>query len=366
MRETIRRLVFPNSFAFLAAAAGSLAAQQVTLNPDLDNTIYEDPTGNLSNGQGEFLFAGRSPQLLGIQRGLLRFDVAGSIPKHATITSVSLTLDMDRTANLNPFPVSLHRVAQSWGEGASKATMGEGGGAPAQQGDATWLHRFFATSSWTNKGGDFAATASASQLVGPIGVYTWNSTAALVADVQLWLDQPGQNFGWMLLGDENVGTNSKRFGSRDNLIPTVRPMLTIGYGDPKAAVISTGQGCKQSAPNPLQSAGSGVPALGNQNFAVDVSNGPGNTSALLFTSFGLSPGPIPFPPSCNFYLDATRVLQVLSVTGVDGAGSGRFALPIPNDAPLVGAELDTQTLVVDLAAPFLLVASNALTLRLGR
>jgi len=58
------------------------------------------------------------------------------------------------------------------------------------------------------QGGDFSAIVSASQSVGPVGFYTWNSTQ-MVSDVQSWLDNPGFNFGWLVLGDEStLGTES--------------------------------------------------------------------------------------------------------------------------------------------------------------
>ena len=81
--------------------------------------------------------------------------------------------------------------------------MGEGDGAPATPNDATWRHRFFDTIFWTMQGGDFSATVSASQSVGGVGQYTWSS-AQMVADVQLWLDSPTSNFGWLVLGDETA------------------------------------------------------------------------------------------------------------------------------------------------------------------
>ena len=40
---------------------------------------------------------------------------------------------------------------------------------------------------------------SASQSVGAIGDYTWSS-ARMVGDVQSWLDNPVNNFGWLVLG----------------------------------------------------------------------------------------------------------------------------------------------------------------------
>jgi len=98
-------------------------------------------------------------------------------------------------------------------------------GAPATPNDATLRHRFFDTIFWTTEGGDFSATVSASQSVGPVGVYTWSSSQ-MRADVQSWLDDPASNFGWLVLGDESDILTAKRFDTRESASP---PVLTIQY-----------------------------------------------------------------------------------------------------------------------------------------
>ena len=101
----------------------------------------------------------------------------------------------------------------------------EGDGAPATPNDATWRHRFFDTIFWTNEGGDFSATVSASQSVSVVGPYAWSSPQ-MVADVQDWLDNPAGNFGWLVLGDEKPTLTSKRFDTRESASP---PVLTIQF-----------------------------------------------------------------------------------------------------------------------------------------
>jgi len=137
-----------------------------------------------------------------IRRGVLAFDIAGSIPPCSTITAVSLSLNMSRTLLETARIVELHKLLADWGEGTSDAPGEEGDGAPATTNDATWRHRFFDTIFWAMQGGDFSAIVSASQSAGPVGFYTWNSTQ-MVSDVQSWLDNPGFNFGWLVLGDES-------------------------------------------------------------------------------------------------------------------------------------------------------------------
>ncbi len=198
-----------------------------------DNSMFQASPLN-SNGAGSYFFAGRTGNLNGgqLQRALISFDVAGSIPAGATIDSVTLSLNMSRSSSLDQ-PVGLHLLQQDWGEGTSNSDggfPGPGVGAPATAGDATWQHTFFPGSTWTTQGGDFNAVASASQTVGfTTGIYTWSSSG-MVADVQNWLDNPGNNFGWAVLGNESGPLQTaKRFDTRNNAIAANRPILTVNF-----------------------------------------------------------------------------------------------------------------------------------------
>ncbi len=198
------------------AFGGAVSADVFTLNPVRDNTLYEHPAGALSNGAGEYFFAGRTLEPTNsLRRSVLAFDVAGTIPPGTTINSAQLTLRMSMTIS-GPVSVELHRVEADWGEGSSNAPGEEGMGAPAAPGDATWIHTFFSNSFWLDPGGDFDPVASAVQTVGGNGNYTWGSTPEMVADVQSWLDEPANNWGWLLLADEKTDASAKRFNSREN------------------------------------------------------------------------------------------------------------------------------------------------------
>ena len=55
----------------------------------------------------------------------------------------------------------------------------------------------------------------------------------MIADVQLWLDHPEQNFGWMLKTEEEQSNfTARRFGSRELEDPFESPQLTITYLPP--------------------------------------------------------------------------------------------------------------------------------------
>lgn len=182
-------LLFLASCFFLISAAQTV----VTIPASADNTIYQNPSGN-SNALGENIFSGtngnNSPR-----RGLIKFDIAAAIPAGATITSVTLTMNCNISRSI-PDNVSLHLLSANWGEATSDAgASGDGGGATATPGDATWISNFFGISNWAVAGGDFNATASSSASVSTEGDVTW-STAAMAADVQSWLTFTGRQF-WL-------------------------------------------------------------------------------------------------------------------------------------------------------------------------
>ncbi|HWM23813.1 MAG TPA: DNRLRE domain-containing protein [Chthoniobacterales bacterium] len=220
----------------LAALPSATLAVTVSLPPQKDNTLYEDAAGQLSNGQGVYLFAGLT-QSNGLRRGLIAFDLS-SIPANATITGATLSMFLFQSG---PFPgevnVSLSKVLRNWGEGASNAGEPGGAGIQAEPGDATWLHTFFSSVLWTNPGGDFSATASAATPITMDSMtYTW-SGSGLVADVQSWVSTPATNFGWVILGNEIDPGTAQRFNSGEN--PSNPPQLTVTYQVPTLANIST-------------------------------------------------------------------------------------------------------------------------------
>jgi len=211
--------------AAMIITAAPARADVITLSSVRDNTLYQDAAGSLSNGAGEGFFAGNTTAGL-TRRGLVRFDLS-SLPAGATITNVTLTLHMSMTST-GATNVSLHRVLADWGEGTSDAAGGEGAGAPATTGDATWLHTFYNTSFWASAGGDFNAASSALTSVNAVGFYSWSS-AQMIADAQQWVATPASNFGWLLRGDESAPNTSKRFDTRESLTASFRPALIIEY-----------------------------------------------------------------------------------------------------------------------------------------
>jgi len=221
------RTILAGGLALLALGTLVPAARAdvVQLQASKDNSIYSE--GGLSNGAGEYLFAGKT-NLGDIRRAIVRFDVAGSIPSGATINSASLRLVSNTPGFTGSRTISLRPATADWGEGASNASGEEGAGAPAQTDDATWGFRFFNTLSWSSAGGTFGAV-SASFIVNAPNTHNISS-AQMATDVQNWLDTPASNFGWFLIGDEGAVHTAKRFASKDYLASAAdRPVLTVDY-----------------------------------------------------------------------------------------------------------------------------------------
>ncbi len=207
----------------------TLGTNMSSLNPLKDNTLFQEIPTN-SNGAGQLMYVGQN----GVganNRGLLTFDIAGSIPAGSTITAVDLTMTADHpTASNGPHVFNLNRLLEDWGEGASDngtvpGSPGGGFGVAAVAPDATWNDAMLGTPWAAGSGGNFNPASSAAQTVDVNGPYVWTS-ATLVSDVQDMLDNPGTNFGWAVVGNETGAGTTKRFGTRESGIP---PVLTISY-----------------------------------------------------------------------------------------------------------------------------------------
>jgi hypothetical protein len=247
---TSSKILLPLVIATTFGGSGpSLAvADIINISPCRDNTLYEyvPADGDRSNALGNHFFAGETA-MGELRRGVLAFDVSGSIPAGSTVTSATLSMNMSMTASDTPRIVELHKLLADWGQGTSQASGGEGQGAPATPNDPTWRHRFFDTIFWTTQGGDFSGTVSGSQSVGGVGVYTWSSLQ-MVADVQSWLDNPDSNFGWLVLGDEAEIATARRFDTRES---ASLPLLTIEYTPTiRASALPMVSICERVMPTP--------------------------------------------------------------------------------------------------------------------
>jgi hypothetical protein len=219
------------SWSFSLITASSATAY---LPPSADTALLENfPTNNM--GGQTWLNAGTT-QVFTKNRGLLKFDIATAIPAGARITTVSLTLHVTKSPIDGDLPSTfdLHRMLVDWGEG-NKSGDPPLLGAEATLGEANWTHRLaLTTNAWTTPGGapgiDFASERSADTYVYGVNFspYTFDLAANMTTDVQLWLDQPERNFGWMLKSrNESDNFSARRFASREDEF--LSPLLVVDY-----------------------------------------------------------------------------------------------------------------------------------------
>jgi hypothetical protein len=244
----------------VAVAGMGLLAMDVSLRADImtlpavqDATLLggSDATNNASLADPG-IFVGTDGQD-NPKRGLIEFNIAQSIPAGATITDVTLQLTVGQVAGSGggsgggsgaAETISLFNESQAWGQptnvAGAKTFGGTGhGGAPAM-GDATWNYAFYNATPWTAAGGDWSSSltdiADAS-VTGTLTSFTWSS-AAMVADVQNWLNTPSTNFGWLLKNaDETDATDFRAFwsaqGAAANNNSSIAPSLTVTYTVPE-------------------------------------------------------------------------------------------------------------------------------------
>jgi hypothetical protein len=222
--------------ALLAIACGDSGGDTttVTLTPARDAPLF-GTINEVSNGGGNGLQVGRT-RSGSLRRSLVAFDVASTLPAGAEVRSVelALTLSRVRAGSQEEIEITLHRALADWGEGEQASpNEGDGAGVEAVAGDVTWTSRFLEGELWETEGGDFESEASATITVEAIGSYTVESTSDLTDDVQAWLDDPSSNFGWILIGDEELRGSAKRFNSSEHEDSTTHPVLTIGFVAPE-------------------------------------------------------------------------------------------------------------------------------------
>jgi spore coat protein A len=253
-----------------------------------DTTLAEDFPDN-SSGGCDSIYAGNTDNAAA-RRALLRFDVAAQIPPGSTITSVTLSMAVTRGSNHPDSTFSLHPVTSSWIEGTDGCGVRGGGqGVPATNGAATW-----------NTMPNFGA-ASGSTLINSTSP-VWNSTAAMISDVQGWLDSPATNDGWILIGDENNPTTSRRFDSSEGgSVPALLVEFDIDPNTPVEACCETNGDCS------LTIVGSGTC---------------GGTTLPGVDSCEPNPCPQPTGACCNVDETCSDTVDRLSCEGAGGVFQG--------------------------------------------
>jgi hypothetical protein len=346
-----------HALAVLCFCAGTALAQTTTLQfaARADNTLYEDPNGLLSNGAGQYLFAGQIATGA-IRRALIVFDTS-AIPAGSRVTDVQLRLHSLQSSASGPTAAMLHRVEADWGEAGSIAGGSEGGGGPALPGDATWTHAILPSAAWTNLGGDFAAAPSSTTSMPVTGTFTFDKTVELIADVQDWLDGRRVNQGWLVKTGELGSSTSRRLVSRNNTqVGAVLPMLTVRFVAP-GAVQSFGVGCSTSGGMPFTQTISGQALQGDTASLTLQSNVPLGLYVTLL-SYDVLPEPSEVDPGCFFWLRQIPFPN-FGIRFHDNTGISTEAFAIPFSTQLFGLPLAMQSLLVDFANVRQYALSNA-------
>lgn len=301
----------------------SLRADSIDL-PAVADTFINDAAPDANAGATAWIDVGTDGPVngpAGKRRGLIRFSLAG-IPSGSTITSAVLRLTVAKTPGQGPADSSMaaYRMHADWVQGTKTGQNG----AAATAGEPTWNARAHGSAAWTAPGAadDAQTTASATVAVDstPGATYAW-SGAGMVQDVQLWLDNPAQNFGWLLRSlSEDTERTVRGFASSE--AAAGRPVLQIGFtpqtsssnAAPTVAIIS-----------PTNNASFTVPATVNIVIESSDSDGSVTNVQLLngsssITNFSASPYSVALslPPGTH----------LLSAIAMDNGGLSTTSAPV--------------------------------------
>jgi hypothetical protein len=157
-----------------------------------------------------------------------------------------------------------------------------------------------------------------------MGNYVFDVSPTGRADIQAWLDQPSQNFGWALVGDESSPSSAKRLDSRSAANPAARPELRVTYFAPGAQPVAYCTTNPNSSGALASIASTGSTSFLANSFTLLVSGAPANSTGTFF--FGSSPAnPAPFGDG---FLCIAGSLQRVGMQPVSALGTA--ARPIDN------------------------------------
>lgn len=189
---------------WLGGPVAPVRADQLVLTPVADQSFSDFST--IPTADGAILYAGYGFITDEHWTGLVRFDLT-AIPPGSIVYGVELTLHESYIYPIYATDVALHPALTAWTEGL-----------------ATWY------APWSTPGGDFGAESAAANAVAP-GPTVFGSTAALVADVQGWVDAPSSNHGWFVI-ERTWFAVTAEWHSRSAANPALWPTLVVDYAPP--------------------------------------------------------------------------------------------------------------------------------------
>jgi hypothetical protein len=157
------------------------------------------------------------------------------------------------------------------------------------------------------------------------GIGTSPIAPGTVTDVQFWLDNPAQNFGWLLkVPNETLAATARRCDSRETVLGTP-PSLSVTYVVP-GQLATWGTGCPVGTGN-FGFSYVGAP-VGGTTIQLVQTGAPPVTIGANFFALELDPIGITLLPSCTIYLPlATMITGPLFITDALGNGAAPFAVP---------------------------------------
>ena len=182
-------------------------------------------------------------------RSFVEFDLA-AITTSASVREAKLKLNLISTRTSASAPVSVHAISRNWTNAA------------------TW-NTYDGTNGWTTAGGDFDATAAASQTVAAgLGPKEFN----VVGQVRKWVNDRADNHGFVLKTDE---TTAQEFHFKGSQTSTDAPVLEVRWrprmgvtpqdtildwalNDRMTANFNAGNGNLMLAANDIEVAGAGL------------------------------------------------------------------------------------------------------------
>ncbi|MCY2958930.1 MAG: DNRLRE domain-containing protein [Planctomycetota bacterium] len=265
---------------FLGAAPAAAQIQLASVPCVADAAIYSE-SGAVANGSGENLFVGAN-SAGNVRRSLVRFDLASAVPPGSVVVGAYLSVSVNQ-GNPGPEPLRARRVLASWAEGPANPSGSEGQGAAASGSDVTWTLRDFAAGlAWAAPGGDLALENSFSGNLSDSGTSGFDATAAGLADIQAWVDQPALNLGWALLGNETTASSAKRLDSRTAANANARPLLQVTYFAPGAQPSTFCPANANSTGGPASIASSGTTSVAANAFTLLASGLPVSSAGTFF------------------------------------------------------------------------------------
>jgi hypothetical protein len=337
--------------AILTGSASAIAQSTISIVTSKDTTLYESNNGNRANGGGRGMFCGRvgAGGNFGRRRAMVQWNIAGSIPAGSKILSASFDMWIDQSPAFLPIVTEVHRITTNWSQGNNVAPGNGGAGGNTGNGESTWLHKNYPSQLWNNAGGDFAPTSFTFDLPG-IGPFVTPSNAAIVADVQSMLDNPGGNFGWLLKTDEVLGTTARRMNTRE--APVFKPELIITYLAP-GTVATHGTGWPvNGAPFQLNLSGS---ANGGNVIPITLTNAPSPSIGANFFTIGYDPIGTTLIPNGQLYLPLLAP-NFPGPTIIISGGTASSSFTVPSGFP--GFLIAVQAAVLD-TTPLNFSMSNA-------